>query len=123
MASSLDVLLFVSSILGRLQLGLEKLSAGDFVSLGSQGLPQALDPPTADCRIRLPFSALDLVSPGLSFLMLSYFKQMCLGVTLSLQLSRYLIQVQDPNINPGSTTPTLWPHSWHCSLLAFFGRW
>ena len=53
MASSLDVLLFVSSLLGWLQLGLEKLSAGDFVSLGSQGLPLALDhpsrrPPTAD---------------------------------------------------------------------------
>ena len=103
-ASFFGVLLFVSSLLRQLQLGLEKLSAEDFVSLSSQGLPLARDPfghlPwPALWNPGLLLPALNLASPGCSFLMLSYSKRMCLGVTLAPLL---------PNSGPTPGTVVFW---------------
>lgn len=77
----------------------------------------------------LLFSALELASPGLSFLMVSYYKQICLGVTLPLQFSKYLIP--DTGSKLQILAPLL-PHSgltsgtvafWHflegCNLLPY----
>lgn len=63
-------------------------TAEDSVSLSSQGLPLAWDPiwppPLASSvESRAASPALDLAGPGLSFLMLSSSKQICLGVTLA----------------------------------------